>query len=86
MKPNDLRKEKTEKLLEIKKNLELDLFKSKSNWSIDKTSNKDVQRQGTADHVKGYTAKGTNTSLTKDLRRNIARISTILKERENEKN
>lgn len=75
MKPEDLRKKSIEQLTDLKRTLEFELFKSKSDWG------KVIKIKG-VQHDKSKTAKGTNTSLTKDLRRNIARILTIINEKE----
>ena len=81
MKAKDLRKETTEKLLKMKKDLEFGKIKASSVWGTDNLKKKETGQE----KVKGYTKQGSKTSLQKDIRRNIARINTILKERENEK-
>ena len=81
MKAKDLRKESTEKLIKMKKELEFGKIKASSVWGVDNLSKKESGQE----NVKGYTKQGTKTSLQRDIRRNIAKINTILKERENEK-
>lgn len=75
MKTEKLRGMSTEKLEKLKRDLSLDLVKSKCVWRKKEESNLEVQ-------AKKLAAKtGTNTMLIKDIRRTIAKINTILKER-----
>ncbi|HUS51318.1 MAG TPA: 50S ribosomal protein L29 [Candidatus Paceibacterota bacterium] len=80
MKAKDLRKESTEKLLKMKKDLEFGKIKASTSWGVDNLKKKESGQQ----NVKGYAKAGSKTSIQKDIRRNIARILTILKEREND--
>ena len=79
MKAQELRKKTNEELLKMKKDLEYGRVKASSVWGRDNIKKKETGES----NVKGYTKKGIKTSLQKDIRRNIARINTILKEREN---
>jgi len=76
MKTSELRKNSTEKLLEMKKQLEFAKIKASSTWGRDKVKNKEA---GIA--TKYGAKKGDKTSLQKQIRRNIARILTIISER-----
>jgi len=77
MKARDIRKESTEKLIKMKKELEFSGIKASSSWGRDNISKKEAGMD-----TKGLTKQGTKTSIQRDIRRNIARINTILKERE----
>jgi len=78
MKAKELRRESTEKLLKMKKDLEFGKIKASSTWGRDNLKKKESGQ----DKVKGYAKQGSKTSLQKDIRRNIAKINTILRERE----
>jgi len=78
MKAKDLRKLNDEELIEKKKELEFGLVKSSSNWGKEKVSKKESGMD-----IKGYTKSGSKTSLKKEIRKNLARINTILNERKN---
>lgn len=80
MKAEELRKMSNKNLFKMKKDLELGKMKASSSWSRDNLKKKETGQ----DKVKGYSKQGSKTSLQRDIRRNIARINTILKERENE--
>jgi len=72
MKIKELRELSDEKLLKMKKDIEIELVKSRSRMitnAKDKYSNKKI------------TKSGDKTSLTKNLKKYIARINTILNER-----
>ena len=78
MKAKDIRKKTTKELLKMKKDLEFGKIKASSSWGGDNLKKKETGEEKS----KGYTKTGTKTSMQKDIRRNIARINTILKERE----
>jgi len=78
MKARDLREKTNEQLLQMKKELELGGIKASSSWGRDR-----VKKKEAGENIKGITKKGEKTSLQKNIRRNIARVNTILKEREN---
>jgi ribosomal protein L29 len=75
MKVDELRKKSNEELLELKKDFEFGLVKA-SGWGRGIVTQKESGAR-----IKGYTKKGEKTSLQRDIRRNIARINTILNER-----
>ena len=68
----DLRKLKSEKLLNIKKDLKFELVKARTPMAVD---SKDKYSNSS------LTKKGKKTSLTKNLKKHIAKINTILRER-----
>lgn len=74
MKPQELRKKSNEELLKLKKKLDIHLIRAKGFLGFSKKKDKTK--------VKGYTQKGVNTSNIRNIRRDIARILTILRERE----
>jgi len=76
MKIKQLRKLIDEELLKYKKELEFNLMKAKYAGGRDRIKQKDVKIK--------IQKKGQKTKLTKDIRRTIAKINTILKEREND--
>ncbi|RPI76018.1 MAG: hypothetical protein EHM47_00845 [Ignavibacteriales bacterium] len=78
MKPEELRKKSNEELQKIKKDLKFTLVKASSNWG-----NENITRKEAGEEIKGYTKKGSKTSLQRDIRRNLARIETIINERKN---
>jgi len=82
MKAKEMRTLSEKELLKMKKQLEMSRIKASSVWGRDKVKNKEV-----GIITKGIAKKGDKTSLLKDIRRNIARVNTILNERriENEK-
>lgn len=80
MKADEFRKKTNEELLNIKRDLELGLIKASSGWGSEKVSKKE---SGT--NAKANIKKGAKTSLSKEIRKNIARILTIINERKNEK-
>jgi len=73
MKASDLRKLKVEELLKMKKEIELELVKSMSPMAVD-SKDKYSKKLG------GKT--GQKTSLTRNLKIYIAKINTILREKE----
>lgn len=75
MKSKELRKLNHEDLLKIKKELELNLMRASSLSGREKIKNKDVG-------IKGATKSGSKTSFKKNIRRSIAKILTIIRERE----
>ncbi len=81
MKTKELRKLNDKQLMRMKKDLEFTKVKASSDWGIGLIGKKD---SGVAS--KSFTGGGTKTSLRKEIRRNIAKVNTIIKERElNEK-
>ena len=78
MKPSELRKKTTEELWVMKKDLEMGLIKASSAWGLEKLSKKEG---GVA--AKAVTSPGSKTSLQKNIRRNIARVLTIINEKKN---
>jgi ribosomal protein L29 len=82
MKPQDLRKLTIEQLLELRKQLEFQLFKASSEWGLSTAKDLEKKKARNEYNSKNVTIKGTKTSLRKDLRRNIARVNTILEEME----
>lgn len=81
MKSQTLRKKSNEKLLKMLKDLKLSQTKASSVWGRDKL---DKHKAGIGG--KGQSKQGSKTSIQRDIRRTIARIKTILKERENDNN
>ena len=79
MKASEIRGKSDKELLKMKKDLEFGRTKASSSWGGDNLKKKETGQ----DRVKGYVKQGTKTSLQKEIRRNIARINTILKERKN---
>jgi len=76
MKAKEMRTLSDKKLLEMKKQLEMSRIKASSVWGRDKVKNKEA-----GINTKGTAKKGDKTSLLKDIRRNIARLNSILNER-----
>jgi len=76
MKPRELRKKDSEELKKLLKNMEFEYMKSVSSFGRD---NIDKKKAGI--NVKGTTKQGIKTSQQKQMRKNIARIKTILNER-----
>lgn len=76
VKPEELRKYSDEELLKMKKDLEYGLMKASSVWGREKVTNKE-----SGANVKGHAKKGLKTSLQKEIRKNIARINTIINEK-----
>jgi len=76
MKIKDLRKKSTGELLKMLKQLQFGKVKASIN-----TDNLSKKERG-EDKVKGVVKQGSKTSMQKDIRRNIAKIKTLLKERE----
>lgn len=77
MKAKDLREKSTEQLFQMKKDLEMGRIKASSSWGRDQVKKKEV-----GENEKGYSKQGEKTSLQKNIRRNIAKVLTILNERE----
>jgi len=76
MKSRELRKLNPEDLLKLKKDLEFELVRTKSTGTIDQKKL----------NIKGASKSGEKTSLQKEVRRTIAKILTIIREREIESN
>lgn len=83
MKYQELNKLSNDKLLELKKDLELNLIKASSPWSLNQAEDIDKKKRKTGFTIKGLTAKGTPTSLKKNIKKNIARVNTLINERKN---
>lgn len=79
MKAKELRKLPKEELMKLKRDLNYEKIKASSVWGKSKAKSGD--KEGRPITPKGFTMKGTNTSLLKDIRKNIAKINTILNER-----
>lgn len=77
MKPKEYRKLNDKELNKRLKMLSFELIKAKSKWI---RLNPDEKRLG----VKPTVKKGDKTSLIKQIKKEIARIKTILNERKNE--
>lgn len=77
MKTNELRKKSDKELLKLKKELEFSKIKASSIWGAGKVKDKEV-----GINTKGSAKKGDKTSLQKQIRRTLAQILTILRERE----
>ena len=72
----ELRNKSTKELLKMKSQLGFDRIKASSSWGLGTTKDR------TKPKSKGFANKGDKTSLRKDIRRTIAKINTILRERE----
>lgn len=77
MKAEEYRKLSDKDLKKKLGDLNFNLMKSQSLLGTEKIKNKDVG-------VKGSAKQGMKTSLQKEIRKNIARIKTIIREREGE--
>jgi len=76
MRVQELRKKSDKELEKMLKDLKLTEMKASSVWGREK-----VERKEAGINVKGNAKQGTKTSLQKNIRRNIARIKTIMNER-----
>lgn len=76
----EFRKKSDKELIKLKKNLEFTKTKASSMWEI-----KDVKNKEVGINVGWKAGSGDKTSLRKDIRRTIAKINTILQERNSEK-
>lgn len=72
MKPQELRNKTNEELWQLRKELEYTLVAVKAGKYIKSDKNLGIKN----------TKKGSKTSLAREVRKNIARINTILRERE----
>jgi len=61
--------------------LKFSQVKAGSEWGRDSVKKKETEP---ITKVKGVSRRGAKTSLLKDIRRNIAKIKTIMKEKQNE--
>lgn len=77
-----MRKLSEKDLLKMKKDLQLQLMKSYSLFGGGEVKTK--EGRGSESKPKGFTQAGVKTSLSKDIRRNLARINTLLTEKKNE--
>ena len=78
MKAKEFRTKSNEELNKILKDLKFQLAKSKSLFGQGQVKSSDKKKTGS------FASKGQRTSLTKDIRKNIARIKTILNEKKEE--
>jgi len=74
MKTNDLRILTDEKLEKRLKDLELEQFRASANWNTGDSKMKEFVR-------KTHAPVGSKTSLKKDIRREIAKVKTIMDQR-----
>ncbi len=79
MKIKELREKSTKELIELKKQLKFNQTRASSLWGIRDMKSQDAGNK----NIKGVAGAGDKTSLRKDIRRTIAQINTLLKEREN---
>jgi len=79
MKAKELRKLEDDKLDKLLKDLRLEQIRASADWNINESKMKDFKKKKGA-------LTGTKTSLKKDIRRTIAKILTIKREREIEAN
>ena len=77
MKTKELRKLNDNKLDKLLKDLKLEQMKASADWNVQESGMKEFKKRN-------YSPAGTKTSLKKDIRRTIAKILTIKKERESE--
>lgn len=77
MKTKELRGMSEKELLNLKRDLEFSRMKASSVWGEGKVKDKEA-----GINTKGTAMKGDKTSLQKQIRRNIAQVNTILRERE----
>ena len=75
MKTKELRKLNDDKLDKLLKDLKLEQMRASADWNIKESKMKEFKK-------KNYSPAGIKTSLKKDIRRTIAKILTIKKERE----
>jgi len=77
MKAKEMKNKSNQELKIMLKELRFAQSQASSAWGRDKVRNKEAGITR-----KGFTKHGQKTSLQKDIRRNIARVLTILNERE----
>ena len=77
MKIKELREKSDKQLIRMKKDLEMNKIKASCAWGRDK-----VKDRETGLNIKGSIKQGGKTSLQKQIRRVIAQINTLLRERE----
>ncbi len=78
MKIRELRQKSTKELIKLKEQLEFNRTRASSIWGIRDMTSKDAG----SSNIGGVAHSGDKTSLRKDIRRTIAQINTLLKERE----
>lgn len=76
MKAKEFRKMSDKELLKAKKQLEMSSIKASSVWGREKVKDKEA-----GINTKGIAKKGEKTSLQKEIRKNLARINTLITER-----
>lgn len=76
MKPKNLRKKSDKELNDILEGLKTSQIKASSEWARDM-----ITKREAGINIKGMERPGRKTSLQKDIRRNIARVKTIINER-----
>jgi len=79
IKTKDLREKSTKKLNQMLKDLQFEQIKASCVWGREKTA---ARKSGVS--TKGTAKKGSKTSLSRDIKKVIAKIKTIIKEREND--
>ncbi len=77
MKPEELRQKSIKELLKLKKDLEFNLAQARCKVAVENIKNKEA-----GINIKSGAKKGLKTSLQKQIKRTIAQINTIIREKE----
>jgi len=77
VKSKELLKLSHERLIKLKKELELNLIKASSSWGREKTKNKEA-----GINTKGIAKQGQKTTIQRQIRRTIAQVNTEIRRRE----